>query len=120
MHGNEKKLDRGRLKYSLTSDHTGGSRSAFPYVPTFSRFHESSRKIGKTDYKNKTRMHSSSLTVCWSVLPGGGLVPGGGRLLGGVCCGGVLPAQGGSPCPEGGSPCPGGFLPPCEQNHTHV
>ena len=58
-----------------------------------------------------TRMHSSrmrtgrSLTVCCSLLPGGGggecLLRGEGVCSGGCAwSGGVLPARGGSPCPE--------------------
>ena len=58
----------------------------------------------------KPRMHSSrmrtgrSLTVCWSVLPAGGVCSGGrGRGMGGLLRGGVC-SRGGSPClGEGGS-----------------
>ena len=101
-----------------------------------------------------TRLHSSrmrtgrSLTVCCSLLPGGGCLPG----LGGVCLvwggspwsggvllgpggfslvrGGVLLGPGGSPWSRGGfSLVPGGVSlvrggfsgdPPCGQNHRHL
>ena len=95
-----------------------------------------------TSLQIQTRMHSSrmrtgrSLTVCWSVLPRGGVwsggsAPGGVSAPGGCVCllrgvsaprGVSLPREGvlcllrggvcsprGSPCPGGGSPCLGGF-----------
>ena len=79
--------------------------------------------------KTQTRMHSSrmrtgrSLTVCCSLLPGGGglPIPGGGfsllggglPVLGGVCLfwgegGGSAWSGGGAACSGGGSPCRGG------------
>ena len=87
------------------------------------------RVISITFFQNlqlhlKTRMHSSRmrtsrlLTVCRSLLWGGGLLPGslllGGSAPGGVCsCGGLFPGEclllGGLP-----QTCP-----PCEQNHRH-
>ena len=62
-----------------------------------------------TRERDLTRMHSSrmrtgrSLTVCWSLLPGGVSAPGG------VCSGGSAP--GGVSAPRRGGVCSGGSAP---------